>query len=244
MTEKKPHAASLYERLSRIRAEFGAVKKDGTNTFHHYNYVTESQIMERLSTLCTEHGIFILPNVKSVSKEGDLTTIWVEYIIAGQGIENTLTIAFPGTGQDKGDKGLYKALTGSYKYFVMKTFQIASEDDPENEKALSHEAPLPAPPQRQAQKPLAQVTQQVLGQALTHPFIYKNNAGSKTEFTAVNTALKSAGFKFFGAKEGFDNTWRGTQDMGPNFEKYLVASIKPKTKEQEEIEIDDIPFNI
>ena len=36
-----------------------------------------------------------------------------------------------GQGADKGDKGVYKAITGAIKYVYMKTFNIPTGDDPE-----------------------------------------------------------------------------------------------------------------
>jgi hypothetical protein len=38
-----------------------------------------------------------------------------------------------GCGQDAGDKGIYKALTGGYKYFLLQLFMIPTGDDPEKD---------------------------------------------------------------------------------------------------------------
>jgi hypothetical protein len=44
-----------------------------------------------------------------------------------------LDFPWVGAGTDKGDKGIYKALTGGAKYFLLKMFLIATGDDPERE---------------------------------------------------------------------------------------------------------------
>ena len=48
---------------------------------------------------------------------------------SGESLSSTII----GSGQDKGDKGPYKAYTGAQKYFLMKTFMIPTGDDPEKD---------------------------------------------------------------------------------------------------------------
>lgn len=132
----------------------GGVPKRGYNSFHKYAYRTEEDVMEKLRSLCTEHGVFVRPTCVGCSLAGDITTVEMEYeVINADNPEERFTARFPGTGQDKGDKGLYKAFTGSYKYFSMKTFQISSEDDPERDEeqtprngSTPRKQPAPAAP--------------------------------------------------------------------------------------------------
>ena len=48
-----------------------------------------------------------------------------------------------GSGQDTGEKAVYKAVTGATKYFFYKFFNLATGDDPENDSG-GNGAPLPA----------------------------------------------------------------------------------------------------
>ncbi len=53
-----------------------------------------------------------------------------------------------GQGQDKGDKGVYKAATGAEKYFLLKTFLIATGDDAEKEspqRSIRPQSPVVGP---------------------------------------------------------------------------------------------------
>jgi hypothetical protein len=60
---------------------------------------------------------------------------------------------FFGSGQDNGDKGLYKAITGALKYFLASTFLVAEYNDPERDDAPSQQTTRPATPeQREAAK--------------------------------------------------------------------------------------------
>lgn len=127
-------APNIYQKLSAIRSEIGALKKDGTNAHFKYHYVTEAQVMEHLKELCGKHGVFITIDCTKVDVVGDITTAWIKYeIIDIDNPENRFAVTIPGTGKGTDDKSLYKAYTGSYKYFAVKTFQLATDTDPEND---------------------------------------------------------------------------------------------------------------
>jgi len=59
-------------------------------------------------------------------------TLWVEYTFVDADTGESFTCKMPCAGVDTADKGIYKAITGGNKYFLLKTFQISSGgDDPE-----------------------------------------------------------------------------------------------------------------
>lgn len=124
---------TLYKKLSAILAEVGYIKKDKRNEFHKYNYASEAIILERLHPLFKKHGLILNINCSDYVRQGDITTVktTIKIIDADSGQEEIS--AFYGEGQDKGDKGIYKAYTGAMKYFLMKTFMIPTGDDPEKE---------------------------------------------------------------------------------------------------------------
>ena len=123
----------LFKKLSVISMEMGKLPKTGYNSFHKYKYVTESDAMDRFRGLCYSHGVIVIPSASSPSVSGDLTSVDVTYTIIDVATGQSLTCMVPGQGQDKGDKGIYKALTGSFKYFILKTFLVPSGDDPERD---------------------------------------------------------------------------------------------------------------
>lgn len=137
---------NLWQKIARITGMVGGVEKRGYNAFHKYNYVMEADLVTAVRQYLAAAGIVIIPNVTSVEKEGELTSIMVEYIVT-DGKEH-FKFSMPGAGADRGDKGVYKAITGSNKYALMKLFKIETGDDPEgdtrvDERSAVREAPRP-----------------------------------------------------------------------------------------------------
>lgn len=131
----------LHQKLLKVRKAIKAMAKDGYNDFHKYNYLSESQVTESMKELLDAHDILFaydasITSIRDVpTKSGNslVTSVDVKcYLIdavTGQQIISTV----PGQGQDAGDKGVYKAVTGAIKYFFMKTFLIPTGDDPERD---------------------------------------------------------------------------------------------------------------
>lgn len=123
----------LYQKLVEIMEEIGRVEKRGFNSFHNYAYVKEDDLVEAVRGKLSERGILLLPTVESVTREGTLTTAMMSFTFVDSATGETQIAGWAGTGDDKGDKGLYKAYTGAEKYFLMKTFLIPTGDDPEGD---------------------------------------------------------------------------------------------------------------
>ena len=137
-TTPTPSYAKLAKKILAIMAEIGPLKKDKKNDFHKYQYASEELIMGAIRDLCIKHGVGIFPSEKSCSTivvgDSSITQIEMEFLIVDADSNETKSSTFFGHGIDKGDKGVYKAGTGAEKYFLMKQFMIAAEDDPEFEK--------------------------------------------------------------------------------------------------------------
>jgi hypothetical protein len=147
---------NLYGKLARISGMVGAISKRGYNAFHKYHYVTEGDLVGAVRVYLAAAGILMIPNTTSIEKDGDLTTVMVEYTVT-DGSGYTFTFAVPGAGSDRGDKGVYKALTGSQKYAIMKLFKIETGDDPEadtrvDERAAHDGAPATRPVVRRGER--------------------------------------------------------------------------------------------
>jgi hypothetical protein len=152
--------ATTLNTLARKLAEvMGAVKhvpKRGRNTFHNYDYATEADIADAVRELLAARQVVLVPQVNSVSYEprGDkgemLTTVTMTIsIIDGESGEQ-INVPWMGSGSDKLDKGLYKAITGGTKYFLLKLLLIPTGDDPEEDKpeTATERKPVKAAPSR------------------------------------------------------------------------------------------------
>lgn len=144
---------SLVRKLAEVMAEIGWVEKRGKNTFFNYAYATESDILAVLRPSLGKRGIFIQTLIdKEVTTDTGRTegakndkvyqtNIWTRHIFHDGESGETMTINGMGRGEDRADKGIYKALTGAMKYAMSKAFLVSSGDDPEKEEADEEQQP-------------------------------------------------------------------------------------------------------
>jgi hypothetical protein len=131
---------SLATKLSEIIAEVSHVEKKGVNDFHKYKYAQEADVLAAVRKHLAERHILILPSLVSQDWHGITTSkgqqeqiarVVMEYTLIDGDSGERLTFKMPGEGQDRGDKGSYKAVTGATKYALTKLFLIPTGDDPE-----------------------------------------------------------------------------------------------------------------
>lgn len=122
---------SLVRKLAEVLAEIERVPKRGKNEFHNYDYVTEPDLVDAVRSKLAKRRVFVFSSVEELTREGSLTTAKVRYTFADGESGETFDVVYYGQGDDKGDKGAYKAYTGALKYFLMKNFLVATGDDPE-----------------------------------------------------------------------------------------------------------------
>lgn len=134
--------AKLQKKKNELRtelAEKGFFKKSGTNEFDKYSYFTEAQYKDLFNKMFSKHSLELTSSVIDVieftgtQKMPFGRRVKVEFTLhdTETGFSEN-SIAF-GEGNDKGDKALYKALTGALKYYYANTFTIPTGDDAEKE---------------------------------------------------------------------------------------------------------------
>lgn len=158
----------LAAKLVEIIKDLPMIEKKGRNDFHKYNYAMEVDFLEAVRPRLTERGILMSMSVDSVDiankgeKGGMVTTIQTSHTFLDSETGETLTFKGAGQGEDKGDKGIYKAQTGALKYALAKFFLISTGDDPEaynqkrmeagkvTKRAKDQQPPPPPPPHTEA----------------------------------------------------------------------------------------------
>ncbi len=165
-TTKDTTPLGLYRKLAEVMGECGYVKKNGYNSFHKYNYVTEADLVDAVREKLAVRNVALIPSVTAVDsreyttdkgKGSVVTTVRVAFTFCDGDTGETHTAEWAGAGDDSADKGIYKAYTGAVKYFLMKAFLIPTGDDPEGDTrtdergaarapAAPPAAPLPAIP--------------------------------------------------------------------------------------------------
>jgi hypothetical protein len=143
-TEKK----TLVSKLVEVFGGIGQVKKGHRNPHFGYDYISEGQVNAIIGPRLAERNILFTTSVLTMNahygdgKAGVFVEVTTEHGFTDADSGETLVGKSAGVGWDSGDKGVYKAITGATKYFLMKTFMITDEaDDPE----AGDQAPAPKP---------------------------------------------------------------------------------------------------
>lgn len=125
--------------LKVIGSVSGSVVKSGFNSHQKYSYVMEKDLLDAVRAELVKHGLLILTSVESVSRAGDITTVRTKHTIIDVESGESMEVWSAGEGKDSGDKAGFKAITGSNKYFLFKTFLLSGNDDPEHD--ATHDKP-------------------------------------------------------------------------------------------------------
>lgn len=144
----------IYKKLHEIQKKVSGLKKD-TKAFG-YDYVSGTKLLSFIKPLMDSGGLILKQEILSIdndrqdyiSKKGDekneiLTKVMMKFtwidIETGEKDENS----FGANGQNGWDKGVGSALTYAERYFLLKYFHIATDEDdidqPEPKTSLSAE---------------------------------------------------------------------------------------------------------
>jgi len=151
-TEKTPEQTTipspekpknLIAKLCEAMVAMGWVAKGGRNENRNYSYVRESDVLAAVREELGKRNVFVFPNVIKIdrlehapTKSGArqfITDVLVEWTFVDADSGETRTCTIPGCGIDDQDKGIYKAITGASKYFLLKSFFLPTGDDPEKD---------------------------------------------------------------------------------------------------------------
>lgn len=129
----------VFDKIRQVMELVGWIPKNGRNTFHKYDYVTESDLTDALRPIMAKIGLVMLcsqgerEDVQTKDGKGWLTRILHTFTFVDTGDASSFEITVWGDGYDSLDKCTYKAFTGATKYALMKTFQVSTGNDPERD---------------------------------------------------------------------------------------------------------------
>jgi hypothetical protein len=156
---------NIYQKLIEVRKTVPYLQKE--NSGAQYKYVSSSQVLANIREKMDELGLVLVPAVtghnvrESVfegrDKEGnvikrtttyftelDMTMTWVN----AENPEEKVSCPWYGQGVDiAGEKGVGKALTYAEKYFMLKSFNIATDKDDPDAFQRKHDGEQPNAPQ-------------------------------------------------------------------------------------------------
>lgn len=137
-------AMNIHERMHSIMSEIGSMTKDGENKFHKYSYASEAQYVKSIRPLLMKYRVTVTPSVLNLQPDpqnSELMHLTMQYIFTN--IDNPtdrVVASMSGSGSDKGDKALYKAITGIKKYMIANTFMTVTGDDAEADEKTDERA--------------------------------------------------------------------------------------------------------
>ncbi|MCY8902930.1 ERF family protein [Bacillus spizizenii] len=155
---------NIYQKLIEVRKSVPYLKKD--NKSEQYAYTSSSQVVAAIREKMDELGLLLVPRIidKNVrtetvefkDKNGNVnkktTTYFTELTMEFKWInaekpEETMVVPFYSQGVDRaGEKGVGKALTYAEKYFLLKQFNIPTDnDDPDTFQQKVEESKPPTP---------------------------------------------------------------------------------------------------
>ncbi|MGL4513845.1 MAG: ERF family protein [Lacipirellulaceae bacterium] len=149
--------SELLESLVGAMAEMSMAGKSGNNTFDRYRYGTLEDYLDAVRGPLLRHGLVLTSFVagdaaystRKVKSGADevVVRVPVETRVWHAQSGGWIAVRVTGEGQDRGDKALYKALTGARKYGIAMLCGIYTTDDPEedNRPATRDEAPAREP---------------------------------------------------------------------------------------------------
>lgn len=136
MAENDKLSPAIWQKVLRAKDLVGVVKKDGKVEFKNtnYNYQKAEDIDIAVRNAFAEVGLIVLPTGFNVINDaGGVVTIVQTYRIVDSESGDYFDCQMGGMGQDSGDKRIYKAETGAFKYLMKQLLQIpAQETDPDN----------------------------------------------------------------------------------------------------------------
>ena len=133
----------IYEAITNVMAEIGAVGKDSKNTQQGFKYRGIDAVMNALSPALIKNKVFVVPEILEQSREERLSSKGGNLIYSickvrytffttdGSYIQATVI----GEGMDSGDKATNKAMSIAFKYACFQVFCIPTEEmvDPDSE---------------------------------------------------------------------------------------------------------------
>ena len=130
----------VHEAVVAIRAEVGAVRKDGRNTQQNFNFRGVDAVVNALAGMMSKHGLMVYPSkvehrpgTKQLSggKVATSVDVTVDYTFVGpEG--DTFTAQVPAESFDLGDKATAKAMSVAYRTCLLQTFTLPTDDpDPD-----------------------------------------------------------------------------------------------------------------
>lgn len=133
----------LAQKILNVMTKIGFIIKDKKNEEKGFDYASLANIIIKAREAMIEEKIIMVPyKIEQIVQRGNDTTISMIYRFYDaepneSGKNECIDVNVAGEGFDKDGWGIYKALSGAYKYAITQTFAIPTIDDAERPNASS-----------------------------------------------------------------------------------------------------------
>jgi hypothetical protein len=175
--------SKIYAALAKAQAAITPAGKSGENKFDNYSYTKLEDYLKVAQKPLADNGLSLTASVTRITRFDVRTTSkgGKEYVTEVQ-LTGTLThesgesmtYLMYGEGQDRGDKSIYKAITGARKHLIACVLNIPTTDDPETDsheesgtdtKVTKNTPPIQQQPPTKQPEPQASATDQQINNA-------------------------------------------------------------------------------
>lgn len=136
--QKKKDVPLIYAKMLAVKEDIGSVGKDQRNSGQGWNFRGIDQFVNALHPILNKHGVGVLPEViqhaepkfitnEKTGKKSKNTQVTMKYTFFAED-GSTVSATIPAEGVDPGDKGTNKALSAAFKYCLIQTFCVPTED--------------------------------------------------------------------------------------------------------------------
>lgn len=132
---------NIHQRILAIMADIHYLCKGDKKVNGQYSFVAHDQVTEALQPLFVKHGVTALCTTVGLVQNNNRTEAHMRVVYTNADNPNDgVAVEFYGFGIDQGDKGPGKAVSYATKYAHLKTFHIATGDDPDKDAGAKFEA--------------------------------------------------------------------------------------------------------
>jgi hypothetical protein len=135
-----PEPLNIHKRILAIMADIHYICKGDKKVNGQYSFVAHDQVTEALQPLLVKHGVTAIATTVASKQDNNRTECQMRVVYTN--VDNpadAVAVDFVGYGIDAGDKGPGKAVSYATKYAHLKTFNIATGDDPDKDAGAKFE---------------------------------------------------------------------------------------------------------
>ena len=127
---------NIFESLTAVMKDCGAVGKDSKNPQQGYKYRGIDAVMNAVNPALTKNKVFVSPEVLETTREERTTSKGTLLIYSVAKVKYTfyaedgtsITAVVIGEGMDSGDKSMNKAMSAAFKYALFQVLCIPTEE--------------------------------------------------------------------------------------------------------------------